>query len=56
MDSRAQTSFEYLLSVAFGIILVLAAFMIALQMKALADNAKADILRYRESTIQSMLK
>ena len=56
MDNRAQVSFEYLLTVTFGVVLVLAAFVIALQMKALADAAKADILQYRQSTIQTMLR
>jgi len=55
MDSRAQTSFEYLLTVAFGIVLVIAALLIALQLNSIAAAQKAKIIDYRSSTIGSLI-
>ncbi|MBS3058736.1 MAG: hypothetical protein J4478_05040 [Candidatus Diapherotrites archaeon] len=56
MDSKAQTSFEYLLTVAFGVVLVIAALAIALQLGNLAAQSQARVKDYRSSTISSLIK
>ena len=55
MDSKAQVSFEYLLTVGFAIILVIAAMVLTLNLTAIADSAQAKILQYRDSTIGSLM-
>ena len=55
MDSRAQTSFEYLLTVAFGIVLVIAALLIALQLNDVAARSQARVKDYRSSLISSLI-
>jgi len=56
MDSKAQTSFEYLLTVAFGVVLVIAALLIALQLNDIAAKTQGRIKDYKSSTISSLLK
>lgn len=55
MDCKAQVSFEYLLTITFGIILVIAAFAIALQASLIGEQLKVRILNYREKIIASLL-
>ncbi len=54
-ETRAQISFEYLLTVAFGVLLVIAAFLIALQTTAISDQLKTKMLNYRESVFRSLI-
>jgi uncharacterized protein (UPF0333 family) len=56
MDSKAQVSFEYLLTVAFGVVLVIAALLIALQLSDIAAKQQGKIRDYRSSTISSLIK
>jgi uncharacterized protein (UPF0333 family) len=56
MDSKAQVSFEYLLTVAFGILLVVAALVIALQLNDVAAKSQAKLKDYRASMISSLIK
>ena len=55
MDCKAQVSFEYLLTLAFGVILVVAAFLIALQASDVTNSMELKLLDYRESVIGSLL-
>lgn len=55
MDSRAQVSFEYLLTVAFGIILVVAAFAIALQTALVSEQLKTELFKVRDSVYASLI-
>jgi len=55
MDNRAQVSFEYLLTVAFGVILVIAAFVIALQTTSLSSQLKTKLLNYRDGVFRSLI-
>lgn len=56
MNSRAQTSFEYLLMVTFGILLVVAAAVLLNGLNAVALAARAKLLNYREQAIASLLR
>ncbi len=55
MDSKAQISIEYLLVVLFAVILVIAATILALNLTAVAQSAKTQILQYRADTIESLM-
>lgn len=55
MDSRAQASFEYLLMVTFGILLVTAAAFLLNSLSAVANAGKAKLLTYRDEAISSLL-
>ncbi len=55
MDSRAQVSFEYLLTAMFGIMLAIAAAVLIEAVRAVALTAQARILNIREKTIASLL-
>lgn len=54
-DQRAQVSFEYLLTVTIGVILVIAATTLALQLVSIADVTTTKILEKRAETILSLL-
>ena len=56
MEQRAQVSFEYLITVTFALLLVLAASVIALQVVAVSNVAQQQILESRDSTISSLLE
>jgi len=56
MDNKSQTSFEYLLTVTFGVVLVIAALVIALQLNSVAVNSQRKIQDYRTTTISSLIK
>jgi uncharacterized protein (UPF0333 family) len=55
MEIRAQISFEYLLTVTFALVLVLAAIVIAMNLGSLSQTAKTRILEAREETISSIM-
>ncbi|MEK6821458.1 MAG: hypothetical protein AABY11_03615 [archaeon] len=55
MDSRAQVALEYLLTVAFGIVLSTAAALLAFQVVSIAQTAEARIEQFRQETILSFL-
>lgn len=55
MDSSAQVSIEYLVTVMFAVILVVAATLIATQLTTIATIAQSRIIGYRESTIASLM-
>lgn len=56
MEQRAQVSFEYLITVTFALLLVLAASVIALQVVTVSNVAQQQILESRDSTISSLLE
>jgi uncharacterized protein (UPF0333 family) len=56
MENKAQVSIEYLLSVLFSIVLVMAAAILLDTLRALAQTAKATLLRVRESTIETLIE
>ncbi len=55
MDNKAQISFEYLLTVTFALVLVVAAVVVALNLANLSQLAKTRILEAREETISSIM-
>jgi hypothetical protein len=55
MECRAQVALEYLLTVAFGIVLSTAAALLAFQVVAIADVAAAKMEQFRQETILSFL-
>lgn len=55
MNSRAQASFEYLMMVTFGILLVIAAAFLLNGTSAVANAARAKLLTYREEAISNLL-
>ena len=55
MDSRGQISFEYLITLTFAVLLVIAATVLAFNLTVQANVAKTQILEYRDSTIRSLL-
>ena len=55
MDSKAQVSFDYLVTITFAISLTLAVAIIIVVISGLAHDAQARILNAREETISSVL-
>jgi len=55
MDAKGQVSFEYLMMVAFAVIMVMAAAAIALNLSVVADTAKLQIENEREATIEMLM-
>jgi len=55
MEQRAQISFEYLITVTFAIILVIAAAIIATQVLQIGTTAEAKIAQNRDDTIRTLL-
>lgn len=55
LDSKAQVSVEYLLTVIVGVVLAVAAAILALNLSAVAFAAQTKILSYRQSTIASLM-
>ena len=51
MDEKAQTSPEYLLLIAFGMIIVLGGIVVAIQIKAISDVISNRVTNDRNSTI-----
>lgn len=55
MDSRAQIALEYLLTVAFGVVLATVAALLAFQVVGIAQVAEKNIEQFRQETILSFL-
>lgn len=56
MDCKAQVSFEYLITVAISMILVIVAMILAIQIGSLSDAAKLKIIESRNALIESMIQ
>ena len=54
MDNKAQVSIEYLITALFGIMLAMAAAVLIESLRAVALDARAKVLTYREQTISSL--
>jgi len=55
MEQRAQISFEYLITVTFAIMLVIAAAIIATQVLQIGQVAEAKIAQNRDNTISTLM-
>ncbi|MBI4043218.1 MAG: hypothetical protein HY393_00235 [Candidatus Diapherotrites archaeon] len=55
MNSKAQVSVEYLVTVAFGIVLATLAALIALQVVQIATVAEVQVQQVRQETIGSLM-
>jgi len=55
MDEKAQVSFEYLLTILFGIIFAVTAFTIAQYIHVFALRANLDISEARDETIKALM-
>jgi uncharacterized protein (UPF0333 family) len=55
MDSKAQVSFEYLITAMFGIILAIAAAVVIDAVRSIAITSQTRILEIREETISSLV-
>ena len=55
MDSRAQVSVEYLLTVMFAVLLVIVVTIIAFNISILADRAQLKIVQNRDNVISSLM-
>jgi len=55
MESKAQISFEYLLTLTFALLLVIAATVVALDLGSISQIAQGKILQAREETISSIM-
>ena len=53
-DNKAQVSFEYLLTIVFAILLVVAALIFALNLKTLVDAANTRILEYSDKFFKNI--
>ena len=54
-ESRAQVALEYLLTVAFGVVLATAAALLAFQVISIAQVAEKNIDQFRRDTILAFL-
>ncbi|HIH10245.1 MAG TPA: hypothetical protein HA254_06295 [Candidatus Diapherotrites archaeon] len=55
MNSRAQVSIEYLLTVMFAVLLVIAVTIIAFNISSVADKAQLQIVKNRDGAISSLM-
>ncbi len=55
MDSRAQVSFEYLITVALAIGFTITVTIIAFQVISLSETTKTEIIEARDGTIRSIV-
>ena len=55
MDSRAQVSLEYLLTLGFGVVLATIAAIMAFQVAAVAQVAEKNIEQFRQEAILAFL-
>jgi uncharacterized protein (UPF0333 family) len=55
MDSKAQVSLEYLLTLGFGITLATIAALLAFQVASIAQVAEKNIEQFRQESILSFL-
>ncbi|MFH1588656.1 MAG: hypothetical protein ABIA76_04950 [Candidatus Diapherotrites archaeon] len=56
MDSNAQVSFEYLLTIAISMMLVIVALVLAIQVGYLSETAKIQMINSRNELIQALIK
>lgn len=55
MDSKAQVSIEYLLTLVFAVMLVIAATIIAFNISSIVTVVQTEIIAYRETAISSLM-
>jgi len=55
MDSKAQVSVDYLLTITFAIALTLAAVVVIVILSNMANDAQSKVLNAREETISSII-
>lgn len=55
MDAKAQVALEYLLTVAFGILLATVAALLAFQVAAISQVAEKNIEQFRQEAILNFL-
>ena len=55
MNQRAQVSVEYLLTIMFAVMLVIAVTVIAFNISSVADRAQLRILQARDSAIATLM-
>jgi uncharacterized protein (UPF0333 family) len=55
MEERAQVALEYLLTVAFGVLLATVAALLAFQVASIAQVAEKNIEQFRQETILNFL-
>ncbi len=55
MDQRGQVAVEYLLTVLFAVLLVIAVTVIAFQVSTIADRALVKIIDNTEKTVSTLL-
>jgi hypothetical protein len=56
MDCKAQVSFEYLITIAISMLLVIIALLLAIQIGSLSNIAKLKIIESRNTLIESMIQ
>ena len=56
MDCKAQVSFEYLITIAISMLLVIVAMILAIQIGSLSNTAKLKIIESKNSLIESMIQ
>ena len=55
MDEKAQVSIEYLLTVLFAVLLVIAVTIIAFNISQIADRAQLKVLQNRDSAVSTLM-
>jgi uncharacterized protein (UPF0333 family) len=55
MNSKAQVSLEYLLTVMFALILVIAVTIIAMNISDVADKAQLKVIENKQNTIATLM-
>ncbi|HLC92200.1 MAG TPA: hypothetical protein VJH23_00670 [archaeon] len=55
MNERAQVSVEYLLTIMFAVLLVIAVTVIAFNISVVADRAQLKVVQNRDSVISSLM-
>ncbi|VVC00849.1 Uncharacterised protein [uncultured archaeon] len=54
-EERAQVSVEYLLTVMFGVLLVIAVTLIAFNISKIADKAQLNVVNNTETAISTLM-
>ncbi|MBI4210518.1 MAG: hypothetical protein HY544_03370 [Candidatus Diapherotrites archaeon] len=55
MNQRAQVSIEYLLTIMFGVVLVIAVTIIAFNITKIANKAQAQIVSNKNSVVSTLM-
>jgi len=55
MEERGQVAVEYLLTVLFAVLLVIAVTIVAFQVSTLADRAQAEVLRNKDGAVSTLM-